>query len=343
MDILFRIFSEVVSNFMNRSDNATVQAFASYLPEKVLTNDDLSKVVDTSDEWIVTRTGIRERRIASDDQHTSTMGALAAQKLLKETKMDPLDIDLIIVTTMTPDYLCPSTAALIQSTLGATNAAAFDLEAACSGFIYGLATAKAFVESGTYSSILLISSEKNSSFIDYTDRNTCILFGDGAGACLIKKGGSGLRIGHCYLGASGKEADLITIPAGGSRLPHAKEKNPQHALHMNGKEVFKHAVRKMEESMEICLKKANVPPSQVRWFIPHQANQRIIESAAKRFGIPKEKTVITIDRFANTSAATIPVALDLLWQNNQIAPGDNLLLAAVGGGLTWGASLLQAT
>jgi len=328
---------------MNNSKSAVLQAFASYLPEKILTNDDLSKMVETSDEWIVTRTGIRERRIAAEDQFTSTMGALAAQKLLDQTKLDPLDIDLIIVTTMTPDYLCPSTAALIQSEIGADNAGAFDLEAACSGFIYGLSIAKAFVESGIYSSILLISSEKNSAFIDYTDRNTCIIFGDGAGACLVRKGGEGLRIGPSNLGADGKEADLIAIPAGGCRLPHAEKKHPHHALHMNGKEVFKHAVRKMEESMETCLKKANILPSQVRWFVPHQANQRIIESVAKRFGIPEENTVITIDRFANTSAATIPIAIDLLLQEDQIKSGDYLLLTAVGGGLTWGATLLQAT
>jgi len=328
---------------MNFSHDAVLQAAASYLPEKVLTNDDLSKMVKTSDEWIVTRTGIRERRIASDEQFTSTMGALAAKKVLERTETDPLDIELIIVATMTPDYLCPSTAALVQNEIGADRAGAFDIEAACSGFVYGLSVAKAFVESGMYSSILLIASEKNSAFVDYTDRNTCILFGDGASACLIRKGGQGLRIGHCHLGAGGKHADLITIPAGGCRLPRAEEKNPYHTLQMHGKEVFKHAVHKMEESTNICLKKSDLLPSQIRWFIPHQANRRIIESVAKRIGIPMKKTAVTIDQFANTSAATIPIAIDLLSEEKKIDTDDYLLLAAVGGGLTWGATILQAT
>jgi len=319
--------------------NAVIRHTTSYIPEKVLTNRDLEQVVDTSDEWIVTRTGIRERRIAQKDECTSTMGAYAAKKLIEETNLDPKSIDLIILSSMTPDYLCPASSAIIQNEIGAIHAGAFDLEAACTGYIYGLSVSKAFIESGQYETILLIASEKNSAFIDYTDRNTCILFGDGAGASLIQKGGQGLHILSSDLGSSGSESSLITIPAGGSRSPFGNKQD--HFLQMNGREVFKHAVRRMEESMHTCIQKCNLSAQDIRWLVPHQANLRIIETLAKRFGIPMEQVVVTIDRYANTSSATIPIALDHLLQKDSVITNDYILLTAIGAGLVWGSTLLQ--
>jgi 3-oxoacyl-[acyl-carrier-protein] synthase III len=328
---------------MNKS-SAVIKTIASYLPDKILTNDDLTKLVDTSDEWIFTRTGIRERRIAAEDEFASTMGAKAARAALERSQCSADDIELILVSTMTPDYLCPSTAALIQRDIGATRAAAIDISAACSGFVYGISMAKAFIESSIYSSILLVSTEKNSAFIDYTDRNTCVLFGDGASACHITRGGHGLRIRNTTLGASGEESDLLQIKAGGCRLPGSPTSytDKLHFLQMNGKELFKHAVRRMEEAINTCLTQADVPAPSLRWLVPHQANIRIIDALAKRFSIPEERVAITIDAFANTSSSSIPIALEKLQQTGQISPKDLLLLVAFGGGLTWGATLLEA-
>jgi 3-oxoacyl-[acyl-carrier-protein] synthase-3 len=326
-------------------NTAVIKAIASYLPERVLTNQDLEHMVETSDEWILTRTGIRERRIATPEEAASDLGIKAAQRLLTSTGLDPENIDLVIVTTMTPDYIgCPATAPIIQSAIGAKRAAAFDLMAACSGFIYGLATAKAFLESGLYSTILLVSSEKNSAFTDYTDRNTCVLFGDGASATLLQRGGPGLQVRSCNLGASGSEASLICIPAGGSRKPPSLEtiQEKEHTIKMNGREVFKHAVRKMEESILLCLESEKLSQEQIRWLIPHQANFRIMEAVAKRFNIDTDRLVVTIDSYANTSSSTIPIALDLLLQQKRIQPDDIIALTAVGGGLTWGSAILKA-
>jgi 3-oxoacyl-[acyl-carrier-protein] synthase III len=324
---------------------ALITGIASYLPEKILTNEDMATMVETSDEWITSRTGIRQRHIAAADEFASSMGAQAARKVLLQTKTDPHSIDLIIVSTMTPDYLCPSTAALIQHEIAATNAAAVDISAACSGFVYGLAMCKAFITSKMYQKILFISTEKNSSFVDFTDRNTCVLFGDGASACLIQDTGKGLAIRTTTLGASGEGAELIHIKAGGSRLP-ASETSYQDKLHflkMNGKELFKHAVRRMEESINVCLNEAKIEASSLRWLIPHQANIRIIDAVAKRFDLPAERVAITIDKFANTSSSTIPIALEFLQNSGQIAPKDLLLVTAFGAGLTWGSTLLEAT
>lgn len=327
----------------SRPPTAVITSIASYLPEKILTNDDLAALVDTSDEWITTRTGIKERRIAASDEFASTMGAHAAQKVLANSGCSPDEIDLIIVSTMTPDFLCPSTAALIQKEIRATKAGAVDVSAACSGFLYGLATAKAFIESGLYRTILLIATEKNSAFIDFSDRNTCVIFGDGAGACLIRNGGPGLRVRNLCLGASGNEFDLIQIKGGGCRLPSSPTsyQDKEHVIRMNGKETFKHAVRRMEEAITECLATAGVQAADLSWLVPHQANIRIIDAVAKRFDIPKERVAITLEKMANTSSSTIPIALDILRTAGQIAPQDLLLLTAVGGGLTWGAILLE--
>lgn len=319
---------------------AVIRAIGSYLPERILTNFDLEKMVETSDEWIVSRTGIRERRIAGEDEFSSTMGIKASFQALERADIQPEKIDLIIACTMTPDYLCPSTAALIQQGIKAANAAAFDLQAACSGFLYGLATAKAFIESGQAKTVLLVSTEKNSAVTDFTDRNTCVLFGDGASACLLTLGGKGLAVNNVCLGSEGELGDLLTIPAGGSRMPCSS--NPKdHTIHMNGREIFKHAVRRMESSAKECMDAAGVKEEDISWLIPHQANIRIIEAMAKRFSIPWERVAKTIETFGNTSASTIPLAIDEIQKEHSFTQGEKLLLVAFGGGLSWGSSLLS--
>ncbi len=321
---------------------ATITALAAYLPEKVLSNSDLEKMVETSHDWIVTRTGISERRIAHDEQFPSTMGAIAAELVLTKAKLAPTDVDAILCATMTPDFITPSTAAIIQSTLGATKACCLDIQAACSGFLYALSIAKGWIESGMYKNVLVIATEKNSAFIDYKDRNTCVLFGDGSGACLVQADGPGYEIRHICLGADGTESQLISIPAGGSRNPTTTDTQStgQHFMKMDGKEVFKHAVRRMESSSKECLEAAGIAEADVTWLIPHQANIRIIEAISKRFNIPWERTLRTIHKYGNTSSATIPIALAELDEYNAPQSGEHLLLTAFGAGLTWGSSLL---
>lgn len=323
----------------------TIRSFGAYVPSKILSNFDLEKMVDTSDEWITTRTGIRERRIASAEESPAFMGKEAALQALARANVDPEDIDLIITSTMSPDHFCPSTSTIIQGAIGAKNAAAFDIAAACSGYIYGLSIASAYIESGIYKNILLVSTEKNSAFVDYQDRNTCVLFGDGAGASVIADGGSGLAVLSLDLGADGSEGHLIQIPAGGTKIPASHETLDQrlHSIKMNGRETFKHAVRRMEMSAKSCLDKAHIEEKDLRWIVPHQANMRIIEALAKRFDIPDDHVMVTIDKYANTSSSTIPIALDLLLSQEKVHPKDTILLAAFGGGLTWGSALLEAT
>lgn len=321
---------------------ATITAIAAYLPEKVLSNSDLERMVETSHEWIVTRTGIEERRMAHDEEFPSCMGAKAAARALEKAGLKATDVDAILCATMTPDFLTPSTAALIQSSLGATKACCLDIQAACSGFLYGLSIAKGWVESGMYKNVLVVASEKNSAFVDYTDRNTCVLFGDGSGACLVQPSGKGYEIRHVCLGADGAESQLICIPAGGSRRPASANthEDREHFMKMEGKEVFKHAVRRMEASAKECLDSTGILEADITWLIPHQANIRIIEAISKRFNIPWERTLRTIHKYGNTSAATIPIALAELDEHNAPQSGEHLLLTAFGAGLTWGSSLL---
>ncbi|MCE5293261.1 MAG: ketoacyl-ACP synthase III [Chlamydiales bacterium] len=321
---------------------ATITAIAAYLPEKVLSNSDLEKMVETSDEWIVTRTGIQERRIAHSEEFPSSMGAKAALSVLEKANVEALAVDAILCATMTPDHITPSTAALIQGAIGAKRACCLDIQAACSGFLYALSIAKGWIESGMYKNVLVIATEKNSAFIDYKDRNTCVLFGDGCGACLVQSEGSGYQIKHICLGADGSESDLISIPAGGSRLPASGSTHVegQHYMKMDGKEVFKHAVRRMEASSKECLEAAGIAEADITWLIPHQANIRIIEAISKRFNIPWERTLRTIHKYGNTSSATIPIALAELDEHNAPQKGEHLLLTAFGAGLTWGSSLL---
>jgi len=324
---------------------ARIIGMGSYLPERVLSNHDLEKLVDTSDEWIRSRTGMRERRIAHKDQAASDMGALAAKKAIEESGIDIDAIDVILVATMTPDHITPSTAAIVQAKLGAKKAAAFDLQAACSGFLYGLSVAKAYIESGMYQNILLVASEKMSAYIDYEDRNTCVLFGDGASAAVVSGQGAGFEIDTVCLGADGELSDLIIIPGGGSRNPASVETvaEKQHYVKMAGKEVFKYAVRKMSRAAKECLSRVNITEQQISWLVPHQANERILDALAKNFNIPLEKVWKTVHKYGNTSGSSIAITLDELIQEKTIESGEHLLLVAFGAGLTWGATVLTKT
>ncbi len=315
-----------------------------YVPSKVMTNADFEKIVDTSDEWIQSRSGIKERRIAAKDEFTSDMGAAAAKAALADAGITSRDIDFILVATLTPDHAFPATACLIQQAIGAGTAPAIDVQAACSGYIYCLGLAKALIESGAYKNILIVASEKLSSIVDYEDRSTCVLFGDGAAACVVGCKGAGLKIRAVSLGADGAQSQLLILPAGGSRRPASQETvaNKEHFLKMSGKETFKHAVRRMEEACKSCLEMTGLKESDISFLIPHQANLRIIAAIAKRFPHLSKDQVISdiIVRFGNTSASSIGLALDELKKRGGINDGDNILLTAFGAGLTWGGAIL---
>ena len=321
---------------------ARITGLGSYLPERVLTNRELEQMVDTSDEWILSRTGIKERRIAAPDEASSDMGAKALLKALEATHLKPENLDLIIACTMTPDYGCPSTGALIQKKVGAPNIPAADLLAACSGFLYGLSMAKAYVESGMARTVAVVTTEKMSSVIDFTDRNTCVLFGDGACAAIVQHEGKGLSIEAINLGADG-DCEMMCIPAGGSRQPATAETvaNRQHYFKMNGKEVFKQAVRRMGQAAKDCLTQAGLNENQVNWLVPHQANVRIMDSLAKQFTLAPDKIYKTIHKYGNTSGSSVAIALEELLLENPPQSGDHILLVAFGGGLTWGAAVLK--
>lgn len=321
---------------------ARIIGIGSYLPKRILSNADLEKMVDTTDEWIYSRTGMKERRIAEQDEATSDMAIAASKKALDKSSIAPDAIDLVIITTSTPDHLMPSTAAIVQAEIGAKNAAAFDLIAACTGYLYGLSTAKAYIESGMYKNVLLVASEKMSAFIDYEDRATCVLFGDGASAAVISSEGAGLAIDSICLGSDGSLSDLIIIPSSGSRKPVSEEmiKNREHYFKMSGKEVFRHAVRRMASAAHECLKQADLNEEQVSWLVPHQANERIINALAKKFEIPLEKVAVTVHKYGNTSAPSVAITLDELLTEKTVEVGEHLLLVAFGSGLTWGASII---
>lgn len=324
---------------------AKIIGIGSYVPEKVLTNHDFEKMVDTSDEWIATRTGMKERRIARDDEFTSDMGIQAALRALDQAKLLPQEIDYILFATTTPDYVFPSTACLVQQAIGAKNASALDIQAACSGYLYGLSIAKSFVESGAYSNVLVIASEKLSAITNYKDRTTCILFGDGAAACIVsrQKDKPGLLLQSLFLGADGQYANLGIMPAGGCRLrpSHKTIDEGQHYIHMSGNEVFKHAVRNMEFACKECLSLAQLKENDISWLIPHQANKRIIEAIAKRFEhLPNERIYHTIHKYGNTSASSIGIALDELIRNESMNSNEHILLTAFGFGFTWGAAVI---
>lgn len=315
----------------------------SFVPEKKLTNFDLEKMVDTSDEWIVSRTGIKERRIAKREQASSDLAYEAALEAIANAGITAEDLDLIIVATVTPDHAFPSTASILQAKLGANKAAAYDISAACSGFLYGLATGSQFINSGLYKYVLVIGVETLSKITDWTDRNTCVLFGDGAGAAVLGPVASGFGFLSFELGSDGSGGDLLKQPAGGSRLPASKETVDErlHFIQMAGSEVFKFAVKIMEQSAINVLEKAGLTKEDIDFLVPHQANLRIIDYAVKRLKLAEDKVVVNLDKYGNMSSASIPVALHEAVTAKKISEGDNVLLVGFGGGLTWGATLLK--
>jgi 3-oxoacyl-[acyl-carrier-protein] synthase-3 len=322
---------------------AVIRGTGSSLPAKILTNADLEKMVDTSDEWITTRTGIRERRIAASDECLSTFATRAAEQALRSAGIQGRELDLVICATVTADTPFPAAACIVQDNLGARNAAAFDLSAGCTGFIYGLSVADRFIATGTYRHVLLIGAEVLSKFVDWTDRDTCVLFGDAAGAVVLTPGEAPYGVLATTMRADGKLADYIYLPAGGSREPPSERtvREHRHYIRMRGNETFKMAVRSMEDSARDVLRQAGLAPSDLDLFIPHQANRRIIDAVGSRLELREDQVYVNIDRVGNTSAASIPVALDEAVQKGLIEKGDTLLFAAFGTGLTWGAALCR--
>lgn len=324
---------------------AGILSLTSYTPERVMTNADLEKIVDTSDEWIVTRTGIRERHIVADDQATSDISVICAREALENVGLAPEDVGCYILATATPDMLFPSTACLVTAKLGIDKLdgpPAFDIAAGCTGFIYGLSQAKSYVESGMYEHVVVIGAESLSRILDWNDRNTCVLFGDGAGCAVVGKTDEG-GIMDCLLGSWGAGGHHLTLPAGGSLNPASQETidNRMHYVHMDGSDVFKFAVRAMGLGCKQILKRTGLSPDDVDWFVPHQANIRIIESAAKRLDIEMDRVLISLDMIGNTSAASVPMTIDYAQKKNLIKKGDKLLMVAFGAGLTWGASVVE--
>ena len=321
---------------------AAITAVGKYLPDYVLTNKELETLVETNDDWITTRTGIKERRILKEpNQGTSFMAIRAAQNLLRKSKTNPEDIDMVIVATATPDLPVASTAVYTATEIGATNAFAYDLQAACSSFLYGMSTAASYIESGRYKKVLLIGADKMSSIIDYSDRATCIIFGDGAGAALFEPNSDGLGLQDEYLRSDGAGREFLKIEAGGSILPPSEStlKNGQHFVHQEGKTVFKFAVSNMADVAEKMLLRNNLSHYEINWLVPHQANKRIIEATAKRVNLDSSKVMMNIHKYGNTTSATLPLLL--ADYENQLKKGDNLIFAAFGGGFTWGAIYLK--
>ena len=319
----------------------------SYLPEKILTNDDLSKIVETSDEWITTRTGIKERHIAAEDQATSDLASEAARRAMTSAGVTPEEIDLIVVATVTPDMFFPSTACIVQRKIAASNAVCFDISAACSGFLYALQVARHFLNAGSRTTALVIGAEKLSSLVNWEDRNTCVLFGDGAGAVVIRAVDTDTeapgRVLSTVMGSDGNLTDLLKVPGGGSALPITPENaaSRPNTIHMEGRETFKHAVTRMCQASEQALEMAGLTKADIDLVIPHQANARIISVIADRLGVPPEKTFINLDKYGNTSAATIPIALDEANSQGRLKKGDIVLLVAFGGGFTWASSVVR--
>ncbi len=328
---------------MNKKINSKITGTGSFAPSKILTNYDLEKMVDTSDEWIITRTGIRERRISENGTGTSDLSLEASLIALKEAKLEPDQIDLILIGTVTPDYLLPSTACILQDKLKAKNAAVLDIVAACSGFIYGLSIASAFIGIGQYRNVLVIGVELLSKITNWEDRNTCVLFGDGAGAAVVSATTEDKGILGTFLSGDGSLANLLHIPVGGAKVPLTKDNIDlkQHYIFMAGNEVFKSAVRAMEGAAKHIIHEVGLSSEQIDLLIPHQANIRIIEALAKRLKVPRDKVYVNIDRYGNTSAASVPIALDEARKRGVIKEGSNTVLVAFGAGFTWGSAVIK--
>ena len=321
----------------------SITAVGSYVPERVLTNAELEKIVDTTDEWITTRTGIKERRLAADDEFTSDMAARAAQRAMDKAGITADQIDLIIVATITPDMLFPSTAALVQNKLGARKAAAFDIEAACSGFIYAMEIGQQFIMSRTYETVLVIGAERLSSIVNWKDRNTCVLFGDGAGAAILQHRPDAHGLLTACMGADGDKAMLLCMPGGGSRIPATTDSVEAglHHLQMDGKETFKNAVNAMLGAAKEALSRCEIDISQIKLVIPHQANRRIIDALGERLGVQADQVFVNVDKYGNTSAASVAIALDEAVTQGRIQRGDLALLVVFGAGLTWAAAVIE--
>jgi len=324
---------------------AAFRSIGAYVPPKIMTNADFEKIIDTSDEWITKRTGIKERRISEENEASSDLGAKAAQVAIERAGIAKEDIDLVICATVTPDYLCmPSTACLIAAKLGLPPVMAYDISAACTGFVYATSVAKAFIESGMKKNVLIVGAETYSSILDYTDRGTCFIFGDGAGAAIISatenKEESIIDV-NCS--SDGNYEDLIKTPGGGSKHPCSQEvlDSKMACIKMKGNETFKLAVRTLTSDVEIMMKKHNMTNEDINHFIPHQANMRIITAVGKALGMNKEQTVVTVDKYGNTSAASIPMAMNYAYEQGKIKAGDTVLFDAFGGGLTWGSALFK--
>ncbi|TDW45940.1 3-oxoacyl-[acyl-carrier-protein] synthase-3 [Flavobacterium sp. 270] len=321
---------------------AAITAVGGYVPDFVLSNKVLETMVDTNDEWITTRTGIKERRILKDaDKGTSYLAIKAAQDLIAKANIDPLEIDMVIMATATPDMMVAATGVYVATEIGAVNAFAYDLQAACSSFLYGMSTAAAYVQSGRYKKVLLIGADKMSSIVDYTDRATCIIFGDGAGAVLFEPNYEGLGLQDEYLRSDGVGRDFLKIPAGGSLIPVSEEtvKNRQHNIMQDGKTVFKYAVTNMADASELILQRNNLTKEDVSWLVPHQANKRIIDATAGRLDLDESKVLVNIERYGNTTSGTLPLVLADF--EHLLKKGDNVIFAAFGGGFTWGSIYLK--
>lgn len=334
-------FDKKYSNTMN-TITAAITAVGAYVPDFVLSNKVLETMVDTNDEWITTRTGIKERRILKDEgKGTSFLAIKAAQDLLAKGNIDPLDIDLVIMATATPDMPVASTGVFVATEIGATNAFAYDLQAACSSFLYGMSTAAAYIQSGRYKKVLLIGADKMSSIVDYTDRSTCIIFGDGAGAVLFEPNYEGLGLQDEYLRSDGVGRDFLKIDAGGSLHPASLEtiKENRHNIVQDGKTVFKYAVTNMADASELILKRNNLTNEDVDWLVPHQANKRIIDATASRMNLEESKVLMNIEKYGNTTSATLPLVLNDF--EHLLKKGDTVVFAAFGGGFTWGSIYLK--
>lgn len=328
---------------IERQLRAKITGTGSYVPEKVLTNQDIEKIVDTTDEWIFERTGIRERRIADKGTYTSDLAVEASRKALKAARVKPKEVDLIVVATVTGDMPLPSTACFVQSKLNAKNAAAFDINAACSGFTFGLSVANAYICSGMARKVLLIGSEILSMITDWEDRATCVLLGDGAGAVVVEPSGDDSGIWSVDIFTDGTISDLLNVPGGGSVHPASEEtvNNRMHYLKMKGNETFKIAVRTLEQVVVDTLKKNKLKSSDISLLVPHQANKRIIEATAKRLNMSMDRVIVNLNKYGNTSAASIPIALDEAVRQGRIRNGDFVMLESFGGGLTWASSLIK--
>lgn len=322
---------------------AAITGWGMAVPERVLTNAELERMVDTSDEWIYTRTGIRERRIVSPGESTSTLAMEAGRRALGVAGLAPDTIDMVVLATCTPDRPFPATACTVQAGLGIPHAAAFDVVAACSGFVYGLGVATGMVRAGMARNVLFIAADVFTHYINWNDRNTCILFGDGAGAVVLQPSEEPRGMLSCVMGASGADEDLMAVDAGGTRMPATSEllEAGRQYVYMHGREIFKLAVRGMGESSAQAIAEAGLTPDDITLVVPHQANLRIIDATAKRLNVPMERVFVNLDRYGNTSAASIPLALVEAVEQGRIRPGDNVLLTAFGGGLTWASSVIR--